>query len=325
MDYRLDYHDFKGAFLAFGVPMMPHWHEQFMEEHGITPRVIVFDPKEPQISIRLAKIAGVDALSVFVFHIQMVGELMKEEGITENIKFIEVTGEICSTALYRYMKQTFPNAVILQSYGASEVEDVHMGMPCKPMDGTEPLAVYHPKETHYLEIIDSHGTSLEPRVGVEGELLVTAYPGEPSAFPLIRFRIGDMIRVVEDRCPHGSWSFTVLGRAELDFVKVTGGVLRVDEIIRVLQLFPEKVTDVFEFHYIIKETDKGPLLSPILKIEMVGNPNLKELARDIEEHLRINPELTYAQGVNDGRFLPLTCEPLELTDGVHKHRWIVRH
>src|SRR3989338_549234 len=32
MEYRLKYHDFKNAFLAFTVPMMTHWHEKFQRD-----------------------------------------------------------------------------------------------------------------------------------------------------------------------------------------------------------------------------------------------------------------------------------------------------
>ncbi len=326
MDYRLQYHDFKNAFLTFTVPMMPHWHEAFMRNNNCAGRVVVFDPKRPGASIRLARAAGVDAMSLFVYHVQTAGEHMKREGINERIRFLEVTGETCSHLLYEYMRATFPNATILQSYGASEVEDVHIGMPCKPMDGTEPLAVYHPKPTHYLEIIDIEtGKIIEPRAGAEGDLLITAYPGEPSAFPLLRFRIGDTVRVVKDSCPHGSWSFTVLGRTEMDFMKIPGGVLRADEIGRVLRMFPERISDLFELHCYMKKTQSGPLIEPVLKVEAKSDVNLETLARDIANNLRTGPAFTYAQGVAEGRYLPLKCEPLEKGGEIKKHKRLVMH
>ena len=74
MEYRTEYHDFKNAILAYGVPAAPHWHEHFQASLGHTPRVIVFDPKRPAASVRLAKIAGVDSISTFAFHIMLIGE-----------------------------------------------------------------------------------------------------------------------------------------------------------------------------------------------------------------------------------------------------------
>ena len=310
MDYRFQYHDFKNAFLGFTVPLMPHWHARFQEAHGRLPRVVSFDPKNAAASIRLAKAAGVDALSVFVYHMPNIVEHMKREGMSDRIRFIEVTGEICSRTQYSYMKESFPNATIVQSYNSSEVEDAHIGMPCRPMDGTEPLAVYHSKSSHYLELVHPEtGATVEPALGAEGDLLVTAYPGEPASFPLIRFRIGDTVRIVEERCSHGSWSFTVLGRTEMDFLKIPGGILRADEVARVLKSFPERVSDQYELHCSEEKTPTGPKLKPVLYVEAREGVDMTELARDIAKNLRVAPSFTYSDGVEKGRYVALTCEP----------------
>jgi phenylacetate-coenzyme A ligase PaaK-like adenylate-forming protein len=324
MEYRLEYHDFTNPFLAFSVPLMPHWHERFLKENGKCPTVITYDPAQPAASARLAARAGVDAFSVFLYHVPALGEALKREGIAGNIRFIEVTGEICTRVQYEYMRATFPQARILQSYGASEVEDVHIGMPCKPLDGTEPLAVYHPKATHYLEIIDPDtGTVLEPKPGVEGDLLITAYPGEPSAFPLIRFRIGDTIRVVEESCAqHGAWSFTVVGRTDMDFMKVAGGIIRREEAERVIGLLAGRVTSEFEVHRFEEATDAGPKTRLEFHVEPIGNEHMEILARDIAENFRVNPARTYAEGVRDGMYLALTCAPFLPPPGAKKRRLI---
>lgn len=324
MDYRLQYHDFKNAFLAFTVPLMPHWHARFQEEHGQQPRVVCFDPKFAAASVRLARIAGVDAMSVFVYHIPNVAEYMKREGMNERMRFIEVTGEICSRAQFEFMREVFPNATIVQSYNSSEVEDAHMGMPCKPMTGEEPLAVYHPKATHYLELVDPETNAvIEPVAGAEGDLLVTAYPGEPSSFPLIRFRIGDTVRVVESACPHGSWSFTILGRTLMDFLKIPGGILRSDEVARVLRSFPERVSDRFELHCSEEATPAGPKLKPVLYVEARDDTDLATLAQDVSTSLRVAPSFTYADGVERGRYLPLVCQRLSAGGGGKTKRLIM--
>lgn len=323
MEYRLGFHDFKRPFMSYTVPMMPHWHERFQREHGRNPLVVVYDPTAPEASARLARIAGVDALSLFVYHMPAAAQALSHEGLGENIRFIEITGEICTRALYEHLRNTFPHATIVQSYNSSEIEDAHIGMPCKPIDGSEPLAVYHPKESHYLEIIDPYsGLVLEPKAGTEGDLLITAYPGEPAAMPLLRFRIGDTVRIVEERCPHGSFSFTVLGRTGMDFLKVAGGVLRADEVARALRLFSDRVTDRFSLRVREVHTDRGPLLSPLLEVELKGTPNMEVLAGDIAAQLRIGPTMTWQRGVEEGRFLPLSCAPLSRLSG-SKNRRIV--
>lgn len=325
MEYRLQYHDFSKAFMCYTVPLMPHWHERFLMENGRNACVINYDPRAPKACAKLARIANVDAISLFVYHVQDAGEALKAEGINTQIRFLEITGELCTRALYEYMRETFPNAIILQSYNSSEVEDAHIGMPCKAMDGTEPLAVYHPKKTHFLELIDKeHNEILQPVAGAEGDLLVTSYPGEPSSFPLIRFRIGDTVRIVEQHCPHGSWSFTVLGRTDMDFLKVAGGVLRADEIARVLNLFPDRVTDRFSLRNKELLTDRGPLPAPVLEVETRGEVDFVRLASDIEAQLRVGPSLTWRRGVEEGRYVPLTCVPLTDAGGKKQRRIIAQ-
>ncbi len=314
MDYRLHYHNFKNAFMAFTTPMMPHWHAMFQKEHGCLPRIIAYDPANPSASVQLAKAAGIDGMSVFIFHITAIGEEMKRFGCANKIRLLEVTGEMCTRAQFEYMRETFPHATIIQSYNSSEVEDAHIGMPCRPMTGDEPLAVYHQKKTHYLELVDPEtGALVEPKSDAEGDLAITAYPGEPSAFPLVRFRIGDTVRVVEENCPHGLWSFTVLGRTELDFLKIPGGLLRADEIERALRTMPEDVSDRFEIHCPEKAGRNGPLLTPLLRVELRREIPLHELARRIAKLIRVSPEMTYADGVADGRYAELTCEAFHPT------------
>ncbi len=326
MEYRLRYHDFKKPFMSFTVPLMPYWHEQFQKEHGGSPLVVVYDPKNPELSVRIAKAAGIDAVSLFIHHAQAAAAELKRQGIHEQIRFLEITGETCSLTLYRYLRETFPQATIVQSYGASEVEDVHIGMPCKPLDGTEPLSVYHPKDTHYLEIVDpSTGEVLEPKKDVEGDLLISAYPGEPSAFPLLRMRIGDTVRVVEEVCPHGSWSFTVLGRTDMDFVKIAGGVLKADEVSRVLRLFPNETSDRYVLHCYTVDTSTGPLFKPVLELEIKQNASPEALAEKIAEELRVAPSFTYADGVAEKRYLPLTCTQKDTTVQAKKQLRIVVH
>lgn len=310
MEYRYAYHDFKKPILAFGVPAMPHWHENEQRSHGDTPRVIVWDPKYPQASARLAKAAGADSMSLFAFHIPLAGEALKAFDANTAIRLIEICGESCTHALYRYMRETFPNATIIPFYGSSEVEDSPLGMPCRAITGEEPLSVYHAKPSQYHELVDPEsGNSIPIEAGAEGELILTSYPGDPCALPLIRFRTGDMVRVVDATCPtHGTWSFTVLGRVSVDFLKILGGVLRADEIERVLRRL--RINDTYEAHRRELSTPTGPKLELVLHLDVPEDSDKDLLARMIATELRVNPLRTYAQGVLDGLYAPLRCVPL---------------
>src|SRR5262249_18353747 len=134
----------------------------------------------------------------------------------------------------------------------------------------------------------------------------------------------DTVRVVDAPCPHGRWSFTVLGRTDLDFLKIPGGILRVDEILRVLRLFPQEITDRFELHWSEEERASGPRLQPTIYVEAKAAIDLKDLAERIAEHVRVAPEMTYALGVARGRYAPLLCKNFT-PSGSTKARRIIKH
>lgn len=318
---RLAFYDYRRPFMAYTVPSRPFGQEQFQKEHGGSPTVVAYDPKNPALSIRLARIAGVEGFSTFLYHTGAIGEAMKREGMNERIRFIEITGEICSRVQYEYLRSTFPHATIVQSYGSSEVED-DIGIPCQPMSDEETRAIYHPMPGYHLEIVDSGTrTRLDVRSGTEGDLLITGGTIGKTALPLIRFRIGDTVQVVEETCPtHGAWTFTVLGRTEMDFLKIPGGILRADEIVRVLRLFPDRVSDRFELRYAHIATPQGPMFEPRLYVEARNAFDPETLSRDIMKELRTGPSFTYAEGVAEQRYRPFICDRLEYKQGTKSKR-----
>ncbi|PIP73330.1 MAG: hypothetical protein COW88_02325 [Candidatus Lloydbacteria bacterium CG22_combo_CG10-13_8_21_14_all_47_15] len=327
VDYRLKYHDFKNPILSFGVPLMPHWHEELQRNQGSRATTVTFDPQNPEICAHLASVIGVDAISFFVHHMKIAGEALKKYNHTSEIRFIELAGGICSRGLYEYIRETFRNAVIVPFYGSSETEDVPIGVPCHPMDGSDPLSVYHPKDTHYLELIHPEtGEWVEPVPGAEGDLLITSYPGWPCAVPLIRFRIGDRVSILDSKCSHTDFAFTVLGRTDLDILKIQGGVIRADEIARVLRLFSDLVTDDFELHSYEKKS--GHLIDTNIEIHVDPKRipfDFNQFARSLESSIRVGPEKSYADGVSVGTYRSISCKKIGPNDGTKKRKRIVLH
>ena len=317
---RIDGYEYRERFHVFTRPALcsmpiPHQHDRYLEERGVVPRMIVFDPKRAAASVKLAKLASVDSLFTFTGHLQLIGPEMKKLGMTGDIRFIEIAGESCSRALYRYVKKTFPNAVFVSFYGATEVENPPITTPCRPLSDAEPLEVHHPRDGYYIELIDPATRELVPiERGAEGELVLsfdTSLPAKPAIFPLVRYRSGDMARVVDAQCEeHGAWSFTMLGRAEMDFIKVPGGILRADEIERVLRGIPEKTSDIFELHLREQESEGILHVEVILKIDAPENADFSALAAYISRNFHIGPSFTYEDGVERGLYRPFVCAPL---------------
>lgn len=321
---RGQYPEFKGSLLS--SMGFPHRMEYLLKRLGKSGSLIALDQTNPRASARLATQAGVCSLFLHAHLMPTVGTLLAEMGAADNITLIDLGGGICSQSLFSFMQQTFPNAVIIANYGATEI-DSPMATACHPLADKAPFEEYHALENFFLEIIDpATGRVLEPKKGVEGELVVTAHTAEACAFPLIRYRIGDMVHVVQERCArHGRWSFTILGRADFDFLKIPGGMLRADEVARVLRTMKERVED--EFTLEVAEESIGGMLTIriILCVKTKQTLDFSALAEDIARALRVGPSLTYAQAMERGLYGPLTCKELPDSHELKKRKRVIRH
>ncbi len=314
---RLDGYEYRKRFHTFTRPAlcsMPihHQHEKFLDEFDVHPKLIVFDPRRARASVELARLAGVDSLFIFTGHLTLIGPEAERLNMGNDIRFIELAGESCSRALYQYAKRIFPHATIVSFYGATEVENPPITYPCRPLSEEDPLELHHPRDGYYLELIDPETRQVLPiHEGVEGEIVLTAdtsMPPKPAVSPLVRYRTGDMARVFQEICSaHGMWSFTMLGRAAMDFIKIPGGILRADEVERVLRTLAPDVTDTFELHFSQKEDAGSVKVSVTLHLELAPDADPDRVAREIEQRIRVGASFTYADGVERGMYLPIIC------------------
>ncbi len=225
------------------------------------------------------------------------------------------------------MRETFPDAQIISYYGLSEVQGT-VGQPCRALSDEEPYPVFHVNDEFHVDLIDpSSGDTLPTEPGVEAEVLISDKSTKDRTFPLIRYRPGDTVRVLERACKaHGKWTFTVLGKTASDFMLVPGGQLRADEIERVLRTMPLEVTDHFEMHRYDGGTKEKPMLEVVLHVQALQpNPDFVLLAGRIAAELRVAPGRTYAEGVDAGLYAPLQCVALVPREQSHKHKRMFKH
>lgn len=323
--YRAAFYDNPRALLSSIGP--PHRQEYWLASQGYAPRVIGLDQKHVRPSVRLAKAAGVDGVYAFAFLLPQAGACMQELGIAESIRFVEITGEACSDTLYAYARATFPNATIIGSYGANEVEDSPHGIPCTAAANGSEARRFHPKHACHFELVDPDtGAPLDPVAGSEGELVITTGGDSSYACPLIRYRSGDMARVEDTACAlHGAWTFSILGRVDADTLKMPHGQLRADEIERVLRSLAPEVADEFEAHRFERAAPDGPRVHIVLHVSAAPHTDLHALAARIAQRLRTSPSTTYADNVRLGRYAPLECRPLKTTTPTAKRRRLISH
>lgn len=305
---------FSGGMLSGSIRPFAHEHERALRALGKQQGVVVIDPQHPAASVRVAEQANADSLFGVSFVVSALCRAPEAKRIGGAIRYIMIVGETWTPEEFRLARAVFPNAKIMFIYGSRE---------SSIMGHTEaseefPSYEYAPSSHIYMEFIDEKGEVAEVKEGLEGELLITAPMGERPAFPFLRYRIGDLARVVRIR-EDGSFTFTLLGRSALEFLKIPGGQLRVDEIERVVAMYAGKLGGRFTMEYF--EGEKRALL----RVEALAEIDFTALARDIAARLHIGPKHTWAHGEAKGALGALECAPLTENAGIAKKKRMIRH
>jgi phenylacetate-CoA ligase len=175
-------------------------------------------------------------------------------------------------------------AEIERALGLSAISFYGLSEMCGPGVAAECLVArsgLHVQEDHFLvEVIDpSDGRRLEP--GAEGELVFSTLSKE--ALPLVRYRTGDIGRLIDEPCACGRTT-----------VRLTGLRGRYDEmlIVRGVNLYPSQVEHVLLSvegmapHYRLIIERPGPLDELTVECEPAGDGDREALKERLEQLLR---------------------------------------
>ncbi|MDQ0163924.1 phenylacetate-CoA ligase [Bacillus alveayuensis] len=225
-------------------------------------------------------------------YILNIAEKMMELGIDPrktSLKYGIFGAEPWSEEMRATLENTFDIKAI-DIYGLSEVMGPGVAIEChEAQDGL------HIADDHFLvEVINPE--TLEPvQDGEEGELVFTSLTKE--AFPIIRYRTGDIGSITREKC--------ICGRTSVRMSRVKG---RIDDmlIIRGVNVFPSEVErallQVSELapHYQIHLVKKGPLDNAILHVEL-GDEFFRSISQDL------NHEKVGALKKNISHLMKSTC------------------
>lgn len=300
----------------------PAYHEFPREETGIV--TVIGDAGNLPVSARLARLANVDAIYMTPQTALVFADLLEAEGALNNIRVVIISGERCSPLQLRKLRERYIGAIFTNLYGTSEGREV-IAFTCEHMWSKNALQL-QPAPEFYCEIIDPETGEVIDELGRYGELVVTSLTEVP--FPMIRYRSGDVALFVKRDCACDAeqWGIEVIGRQTIFPVRITKGEITVDACEIALQKVLGSVP-YFELHYREGEVSKSAL--PQLHVVFVGEGNTEEFARKLEGEIFINPKYSYAQGVSDKLYLPLTVALMETAPkspvGKPKAPVLVRH
>ena len=162
---------------------------------GLTDKVkpvICGDTQNIEQSVSMAATVGVEALEYPASLIPALRPFISKYNLSEKIKVVIPTGERISPEQLDMTRELFPNAEVKILYGASELHGIAGIWPGQNYSPD----IFSPQETHYFEVIDDNGEVMREE-GKTGELIITTLLTPTLAMPLLRYKIGDMAKIVK--------------------------------------------------------------------------------------------------------------------------------
>lgn len=270
---------------------------------------IQLDPSLPRLASSFVRAFEPDMLSGFSYALCSLAPLLPDTS-AKKIRAILLVGELSSALQQGYLRERFPNAVLCTEYASIEAQ-TSVAEPCGQILSTGELAVHPIPGYAHLEILGEQGKRLVDE-GEIGEITITIL--RPVGFPLIRYKTGDLGRIISNKCPCGipTPTISIEGRRAADRVRVAGGELNTSEIGRVLGTLREYVTGSgFRARVAEIPGEKHGAPRAQLSISLQFNTEKirgEDLAALIESELRIAPGRVYASCVAAGTLAPLVVK-----------------
>ncbi len=253
----------------------------------------------------LSKIVGIDGIittpTILTFFLE---ELAKCKFDMNTIKFIALSGEYCTKSRHSYFKTYFSNALITYRYANSEVGGP-VGYKCTHLISESP-DIFHPTDDGFLEVVDSDGKPTKE----QGEIVYTDLE-VPKAFPMIRYKTGDLGRIYKKDCPCGKDTILeVGGKNTHDRLKFSGVTLYTEAIENAL-LGLEKLVKPF-YQLIVSEIKLHDKLFYQLELEvstpdksLATDNNKRVISKHFSEKLYLAQDKNLKYFVDNGILLPL--------------------
>lgn len=186
------------------------------------------DPEKLSITAKLGKALETDFLIIRPSAaVRFAHELQRIGYDPYHIEFLWVTGEPLTQQCYELLKRLYPRALIVSFYAITEAPSA-LGIRsslCSALDSLSTHAYHMNTEGHYFE-------------NKNDDFLITSYTTSPV--PLIRYRIGDNVRLFPGfQCSCGQTGLVGLvgTRKNIGTYKFNGFTFKVQDVSRILESF----------------------------------------------------------------------------------------
>lgn len=229
----------------------------------------------------------------------------------KKIKLITLKGEYCSSEKINFFRSKFPCALIYSHYAFVEASE-SVAYQCDYLSLKNKPNLFHPVEGALIEINNVESSHYCGNDDV-GELIYTNL-NTKSPFPLIRYKTGDMAKLLPSNCKCGNKYYLMLeGRYGSDIIKFHGVTLYSEIISNALNDSISYIEPRFQMHIYerkIHDTIKPELELHIkLKNEYAKYKNDKDfkenIAKKISYGLKLSSNKKLSDLVENNLFLPL--------------------
>lgn len=272
--------------------------------------VIPGDINNLKLTARISREIKIQGIITLPTRLYFFIRCLKEIGFDLNeIKWVRLTGEYCSQQRLDYFRSELPNAFIDFKYGVSEIGG-NKGNRCDHLSKTQIPSVFHPVTSELFEVIDEKNKSLP--LGETGQLCYSET--KIKAFPLLRYKVGDLASLVRRTCICGNeYDLVVHGRIGSDVIEFNGATISVQSVENALDPIRQFIEPVFRVD-ILEESNRNKT-SPKLQLHLSLKKGLKDnksnssfveiLKEKVSDNLYLQPEVTLKKMVEQGVISPL--------------------
>jgi len=267
---------------------------------------------------KIVKDLKVEALQTSPTVLELAIPHFKKENITNLIRYIILSGELCSNPRYKYFKKVFKNASFSFEFGCNEASLI--GYSCPNIEEGSERNIFHPLDSNIF---------YETVTPEKENYLVLTHLTTKTELPLIRYNTADSASISKSNCKCGlGFKMKAFGRYGIQMIKVRDYMLYSEKLDNALSSV-YKYLDSFNYKLLIFDYTKKQIL-PKFNLQLVSKKNLRKdikslIKRQVIQQFFVSEDLSFNDLVKKKIFLPLEVEFVDSFGLLIKHKPFVYH